>query len=146
MATLIQFSKNIRKRGSQIQNAGTRMVKAGASRTLTALVMRSPVKTGKLVSNWRVGIGGQTRAVIKPYSPGKKGETASANRSAALANGLARIKSVRGTSGVGLETAIYINNNTPYLGIVNSKPPHAGFVEAALQEARAEITAIRIFV
>lgn len=157
MATLAQFSQNIRKRGSQIENAGTRFTKAVAKRALRALVLATPVDTGRARSNWRVGIGAPTSAVIDPYSPGKKlgiGERANAN--AAIAAGLARINSVRGASGRGggLQTAIYINNNTPYIGnLPNGKglndgySPQAapGFIEAALLEARSVLPTLRVF-
>lgn len=155
MATLAQFSQNIRKRGSQIENAGTRFTKAVAKRALRALVLATPVDTGNARSNWRVGIGAPTRAEIEPYSPGKKlgiGERANAN--AAIAAGLARINSVRGVSGRGLETAIYINNNTPYIGNLPngkglndgySKQAPPGFIEAALLEARSVLPNLRVF-
>lgn len=155
MATLAQFSQNIRKRGSQIENAGTRFTKAVAKRALRALVLATPVDTGNARSNWRVGVGAPTRAEIEPYAPGKKlgiGERANAN--AAIAAGLARINSVRGVSGRGLETAIYINNNTPYIGNLPngkglndgySKQAPPGFIEAALLEARSVLPNLRVF-
>lgn len=157
MATLAQFSQNIRKRGSQIENAGTRFTKAVAKRALRALVNATPVDTGRARSNWRVGIGASPTAVIEPYSPGKKlgiGERANAN--AAIATGLARINSVRGASGAGggLQTAIYIANNTPYIGnLPNGKglndgyspQASAGWIEEKLMEARAIIPTLRVF-
>lgn len=155
MATLAQFSQNIRKRGSQIENAGTRFTKAVAKRALRALVNATPVDTGRARSNWRVGIGAPTRAEIEPYAEGKKlGISERANANAAIAAGLARINSVRGVSGRGLETAIYINNNTPYIGNLPngkglndgySKQAPPGFIEAALLEARSVLPNLRVF-
>lgn len=157
MATLAQFSQNIRKRGSQIENAGTRFTKAVAKRALRALVNATPVDTGRARSNWRVGIGAPTSAVIEPYSPGKKlglGERSNAN--AAIAAGLARINSVRGKSGAGggLQTSIYINNNTAYIGnlpngrgLNDGASPQAGpgWIEASLLEAQAILPTLRVF-
>ena len=157
MATLAQFSRNIRKRGSQIENAGTRFTKAVAKRALRALVLATPVDTGRARSNWRVGIGASATAVIEPYAPGKKlGISEGANAGAAIAAGLARINSVRGASGRGggLQTAIYISNNTPYIGNLPngrglndgySKQAPAGFIEAALLEARSVLPTLRVF-
>lgn len=157
MASLAQFSRNIRKRGSQIENAGTRFTKAVAKRALRALVAATPVDTGRARSNWRVGIGAPTRAEIEPYSPGKKlGINERANASATIAAGLARIDSVRGVSGRGggLKTAIYINNNTPYIGNLPngkglndgySKQAPPGFIELALMEARSVLSGLRVF-
>lgn len=157
MASLAQFSRNIRKRGSQIENAGTRFTKAVAKRALRALVLATPVDTGRARSNWRVGVGASTTAEIEPYSPGKKlgiGERSNAN--AAIAAGLARINSVRGVSGQGggLQTAIYITNNTPYIGNLPngrglndgfSPQASAGFIQAALLEAREVLPTLRVF-
>lgn len=155
MGSLVQFSKNIRKRGRQVENAGTRFTKAVAKRALRALVTTTPVDTGNARSNWRVGIGASTSAEIPPYAPGKKlgiGETA--NAGAAISAGIARINSVRGKSGVGLTTAIYITNNTGYIGnLPNGKGLNdgyspqapAGFIEAALADSTSAIRNLRVF-
>ena len=157
MATLAQFSQNIRKRGSQIENAGTRVVKAVSKRALRALVWATPVDEGVARSNWRVGIGASTSSVISAYSPGKKlGIGERSNGNAAIAAGLARINSVRGASGRGggLQTAIYITNNTDYIGNLSngrglndgfSPQAPANFIETALQEADSVIRNFRVF-
>lgn len=157
MATLAQFSQNIRKRGSQIENAGTRVVKAVSKRALRALVAATPVDEGTARSNWRVGIGASTRGVISAYAPGKKlGIGESSNANAAIAAGIARINGVRGVSGRGggLQTAIYITNNTEYIGNLSngkglndgySPQAPAGFIEVAVAEARETIRNFRVF-
>lgn len=148
MATLIQFSKNIRKRGSQLENSSTRLVKNMAKRCLRSLVQGTKVDKGVARSNWRVGIGSPTRKVIPAYRPYPKGSKANglgasetANASAAVSAGIARINAVRGRKGSGLETAIYISNHIPY--------PKAAFptglVESATLEARQEIKGFRVF-
>lgn len=155
---MAQFSQNIRKRGSQIENAGTRFVKATAKRALRLLVEATPVDTGAARSNWRVGIGASARSAIGPYSPGKKlgiGERSNAN--AAIAAGIARINSVRGVSGRGggLKTAIYVSNALDYVGNLPggrglndgySKQAPAYFIETALSEATSAIANMRVFV
>ena len=158
MATLVQFSQNIRKRGSQIENAGTRFVKATASRCLRSLVNATPVDTGAARSNWRVGIGAPARSKIGPYSPGKKlGSGERTNANAAIAAGLARIKSVSGVSGRGggLKTAIYITNALDYVGHLPNNKGHndgaskqapAYFIEAAISESVNGIRNLRVFV
>lgn len=148
MATLAQFSRNIRRRGSQVENSATRIVKATSKRALRSLVQGTKVDKGVARSNWRVGIGAPTRSVIPAYSPHPKGSKGSglgmaesANANAAISAGLARINSVRGVSGRGLETAIYISNHIPY-------PQTAfpsGMVDVALLEARLEIAGFRVF-
>lgn len=148
MATLAQFSRNIRRQGSQIENSATGLTKAVAKRALRSLVKNTPADKGVARSNWRVGIGAPTRVVISAYSPGRKlgiGETSNAN--AAIGAGIARINTVKGTNR-GLATSIYISNAVPYIGDLNngsSTQVGAGFVERALLEAELEIAGFRLF-
>lgn len=150
MATLAQFSQNIRKRGSQIENAGTRFVKATAKRALKALVNATPVDTGRARSNWRVGIGASVRSPIGTYGSG-------ASAKAAISAGFARINSVRGVSGAGggLKTAIYISNPLDYPGHLPnnkglndgaSKQAPAYYIETAIAESTSAIQNMRVFV
>ena len=145
MATLAQFSRNIRKRGSQIENSATRIVKTAAKRTLRSLILGTKVDKGVARSNWRVGLGAPTRAVIKAYSPyprgskgGGSGMSETANATAAIAAGTARINSLRGKE---LKTAIYITNAIPYAK--QAFPP--GMVKTAVLEASIAIRNFRIF-
>lgn len=145
----LQFSKSIRRRGRQFENSATALVRAVAKRGLRALVYNTKADTGKARSNWRVGIGAPTSAVIKPYSPYPKGSKAdgqgigeTANAQAAIAAGRARINSVRGVSGVGLKTGIFISNNVDYI----DKALLPGALEVASAEARSAVRGFRLFV
>lgn len=143
MASAAQFSQNIRKRSSQIKNGSIRLVKQVSNAALRNLVLATPVDKGVTRSNWRVGIGAPTRATIPAYSPGKKlGIGERANASATIAVGKSRINAVRVGAG-GLETSIYIANNSPAIDQLNingrSKQNSAGFVQRALLEARVEV-------
>ncbi len=144
----LQFSKNIRRRGRQVENAATAVVKSLAKRALRSLVFNTKADTGKTRSNWRVGIGAPTRSVIDPYAPYPKGSKAggqgiseTANAQAAISAGNARINSVRGVSGVGLKTGIFISNNVDYLD--NALVP--GAIEASIVEARSALRGFRVF-
>lgn len=144
----LQFSKNIRRRGRQFENGATELVRRMAKRTLRSLVYNTKADTGKARSNWRVGIGAPTRSVIDPYSPYPKGSKAdgagineSANAQAAISAGNARINSVRGISGAGLKTGIFISNNVDYI----QKAVVPGGLEASIVEARAEVRGFRLF-
>lgn len=148
MADLFQFSKNIRRRGRQIENSASEAVRVMARRTLRSLVLNTKADTGKARSNWRVGVGAAPTAVIDPYSPFPKGSKAggaglaeTANANAAIAAGNARINSVRGVSGVGLKTAVIIANNVPYL----DKALVPGGVEISIREAQAALRGFRVF-
>jgi hypothetical protein len=144
----VQFSKNIRKRGRQVVNSSSNLTRRMAVKTLKSLVHSTKVDTGLARSNWRVGLGNPTSAVIEPYFKYPKhskaqgqgiGETANAR--ATIDAGRARINSVRGVSGVGLKTAIYISNNVPYI----DKAMNGGAVEVAVLEARNELRSFRVF-
>lgn len=145
----LQFSKNIRRRGRQFENSSSELVRQMAKRALRSLVQNTKVDKGVARSNWRVGIGAPTRSVIGAYTPYPKGSKAngmgiseSANAQAAIAAGNARINAVRGISGVGLKTAIYISNNTPYI----DKALVGGGVEVSIVEAQAVLRSFRFFV
>ena len=97
------------KRSRRLFEEGAdKMHSDGGRAILRHLTDATRVDTGKAVSNWRVGIGQPTRAVIEAYQAGKKGSTAGANRSMALGAGLARIS----TKKPGNE--IFISNNVDY--------------------------------
>lgn len=150
MASLAQFSKNIRKRGSQVENGSTALVRAVSKRALRALVRTTPVDKGVARSNWRVGIGGPPTATISAYAPGRHlGINEQANAAAAIAAGVARINSFSPGQGRRLQTAIYITNNVLYIEALNNgrspqTPP--GFIDAAMVEATAVIPNFRYFV
>ena len=145
MATLAQFSRNIRKRGSQVENSSKRIVQEVSKRSLRALVNGTKADKGVARSNWRVGLGAPTRAVIAAYSPYPKGSKANgqgmgerANANAAINAGLARINSL--PSGP-LQTSVYISNAIPYGR--TAFPP--GMVASAVQEGRLALLGFRVF-
>lgn len=149
MASLAQFSRNIRKRGSQIENAGTEITKRAAKTFLRSVVLGTPVDKGVARSNWRVGIGARTRSVIPAYAPGRKlGISETANARAAISAGVARINSVRGAGRSGLATSIYVSNNVDYIGGLESgriSSQNKGFIARARDEAILAIRSFRIF-
>lgn len=151
MATLLQFSRNIRKLGSRIENNSLRLTKRVAKRTLTSLVEGTPVDEGVARSNWRVSLGNPTRAIIPAYAPGKKlGIGERTNARAALAAGFAqinllRVGAKRGTGQAG--TALFITNAIPYLdrlrnGYSGQQPND--WVQQAFLEAQAEVQQTRL--
>lgn len=151
MATLLQFSRNIRKRGSQIENNALNLTKRVAKRALTSLVEGTPVDKGVARSNWRVSLGNPTRSVIPAFAPGRKlGIGERQNARAAIQAGFATINQLRigakfGTGQAG--TAVFITNAIPYLDRLRAG--HSGqqpndWVQVALMEAQAEIAGVRL--
>lgn len=148
MANLAQFSQNIRKIGSGIENESVALVKQVAKSSLRELVQSTPVDTGKARSNWRVSLVNRTFAVIEPYFPGKHlgiGEIQNANATIAVGNAV--INQLRaGPSRRGAGSAVYITNNVEYIDDLNrgtSKQVASQFIERALAVARKEIRNFR---
>lgn len=151
MATLMQFSRNIRKIGSRIENNSVALTKRVAKKALTSLVEGTPVDKGVARSNWRVSLTNPTSAVIEAYSPGKKlGISERRNAKAAIAEGKSVIDrlskdSKRGTNQAG--SAVYISNSIPYLDKLRngySKQQPNDWVSQALLEAQEEIPRARL--
>jgi len=151
VATLLQFSRNIRKHGSRIENNSVTLVKRVAKRALTSLVEGTPVDEGVARSNWRVSLGNPTRSVIPAFAPGKKlGIGERQNARAAIQAGFAtinqlRVGAKRGTGQAG--SAVFITNSIPYLDRLRNG--HSGqqpndWVQVAFQEAQSEIAGARL--
>lgn len=101
--------KDLRRSNRLVEDGANRMHTRAAKAMLAACIDRTPVDTGKAVSNWRVGVGQPTRVEIEAYSPGKFGSTETANRQAALQAGLARIETKQP------KQEIFISNLVSYL-------------------------------
>jgi len=149
MASLFQFSKNMRRRGRQVENAATGVTRAAVGAALVAVVQGTPADKGVARSNWRIGLGAPATAVIPAYAPGKKlGRGETANAGAAIAAGKARLALPLGSAGGGLKTAVYLSNNVPYIEKLNggsSTQAAKGFVETAIFAAVGAIRGFRVF-
>ena len=146
MPTMLQFSRNIRKRGNQIQNSSAKLTKKTAKVALRSLVDGTPVDKGVARSNWRVSLDNSTSSVIPAYSPGKSlGIGERSNAQATIASGIAKIDLLtvgakRGTGQAG--TAVFITNSIPYLDKLRSgySPQQPDdWVNSALLEAQAVV-------
>jgi hypothetical protein len=151
MTTMLQFSRNIRKIGSKIENNALEVVKKTSKKALRSLVLGTPVDTGQARSNWRVSIGNPTSSVIPPYAPGKHlGISERANAQTAISKGIATINTLRvgkkrGTGQAG--QALYITNAIPYLTklrLGSSTQQPNDWVRTALIEALVTIQSTRI--
>lgn len=148
MSTFAQFSQNIRKRGSNIENGAARMVRAVGKSTLKLLVYKTPVDKGVARSNWRVSIGQMTYAKIPAYSPGRHlGLSERANANAAIAVGFAKIEQLRPGRGNPLGSALYITNNAPYIERLNdgySPQAGPGYINDCVVKAKTVIGNFRL--
>lgn len=151
MATMLQFSRNIRKLGSRIENNSVRLTKKVAKRTLVSLIEGTPVDKGVARSNWRVSLGSPTRAVIPANNPGKRlGISERANATSTRIAGFAVINRLK----VGLKRglgqagqALFITNSIPYLDKLrrgHSAQQPNDWVKDAFLEAQSEIASARL--
>lgn len=143
MAGLPEFNRRIRLYANKAGELGDVATKAASSAVLRNLADRTPVDEGIAVSNWQVGLGSAPSGEIAAYSPGSKGSTASANRSAMLSAGLAKIASYQSGSG----QAIHIVNNAKHIGELNrghSQQAPADFIQTAVLAGRRAVQNLRV--
>lgn len=98
-----------------------------------ALVLGTPVDTGRARSNWQVSLGQPAAGERDPYAAGQAlGINEGANAQAAIAQGAGVI----GSRSEG--QSVFISNNLPYIERLNdgwSAQAPAGFVEDAVLKA-----------
>lgn len=132
MPSLNDFSRRITVRGRGIAENTDRLVRKVALAADQAVVMGTPVDTGRARSNWIAQIGSAPSGTIEPYAPGEAGSTTGANSQAAIDQAEAVI------SGYNNGQEIHITNNLPYIQRLNdgySAQAPANFVEQAVAEA-----------
>lgn len=103
-----------------------RTVKRVALAVDQAVVLATPVDTGRARSNWIAQIGDPARRTVEPYAEGNAGGSAEG----ALSQASHEIDRFR------LGQDIYISNNLPYIERLNqghSAQAPAGFVEEAVE-------------
>lgn len=108
-----------------------------------AVVLGTPVDTGRARSNWQVNLDAPAAGTRDAYVPGKEGSTKGPNAQAAIDQGSSVISRYKGGQ------VIHITNNLAYIGRLNegwSAQAPAGFVEAAVLSGVAQIRGARILV
>lgn len=142
MATLGQFADRMDRRAARVEENTNRRVRRIALAIFTELVVQTPVDTGRARSNWVVSLDHATNdPPFSPYAPGKDGNTAAANASAAIQIGTASMSDRRP------EQDIYIVNNLPYIeALADGWSPQAppGWVENAIQYGTAAGSGIKV--
>lgn len=121
MAELGDLNGILKKSGQTVAENADRLVRRCALAVDAALVLATPVDTGRARANWQVEIGQPASGVVEPADQSGQG---------AIAAGKQVIESYKGGS------SINITNNLPYIERLNegwSKQAPAGFVEQAVQ-------------
>lgn len=141
--SLSDFQRRIRIRAASIARSTDAAVRKVALAVDQAVVMATPVDTGRARANWIVSLGQAGGTVIEAYAPGEGGNTAGANTQAALAQGGSVIAGYQG----GRNHQIHITNNLPYIQRLNdgwSTQAPANFVERAVQDGVTALGSAKI--
>lgn len=120
MADLRSFANKMRDISSAIEHAAGEMTRRTAVAVDTAVVMATPVDTGRARANWQAGIGAPVEGTTEDVSESGAG---------AIAEASSKIAGYKGGS------VIHITNNLPYIQALNdghSAQAPAGFVEHAV--------------
>lgn len=132
MANLDEFSEIIARLGRQVEQNALLVVRRVALAADQAVVVATPVDTGRARSNWLVTIDAPDPREIPPYSQ----DDGAGSARAAVAQGQAAIAAFAAGN-----RAIYITNNLPYIERLNqgsSAQAPASFVQqAVIMAARA---------
>lgn len=129
MAGPKEFERNMRKRARNVEQGAAQAVRKAALAIDAAVVLATPVDTGRARSNWQVSLNAPPGNTLPAYSPGAGGNTGSANAQAALQQGADTVARSRPGD------SIWITNNLPYIGRLNnghSAQAPAGFVQKAI--------------
>ena len=141
MASPDVFARRMREIGERVESNADKTVKQTALAIDQAVVLASPLDTGRFRSNWRVGLGARVEGEIDAYSPGSGGSTTAANTQGAL---------VHAQGQVALRTPgqdIWISNTLPYGPRLNdgySRQAPAGFVETAVRKGAEAVRQARL--
>lgn len=129
MAELGDLNGILKKAGNTIAENADRLTRRCALAIDAAVVLATPVDTGRARANWQVEIGSPASGTVDPTD--KSGQ-------AALDAGKKVIEGYKSGD------AIYITNNLPYIERLNdgwSAQAPAGFVEQAINVGTAAIAA-----
>lgn len=122
----------------EIETNAARIMREAAGSVHEVVVERTPVDTGRAISNWIISIGSRAGHTRTPLVPGRKGSTAFENRAWAVDRGRRKLSLFDDPM-----RRIVISNNLDYIQKLNSgssRQAPAGFVEAGVV---AGVTSIR---
>lgn len=123
MSDLGTFAKRIRKIGSNIEKNADEAVRRCALAVDSAVVLATPVDTGRARGNWQVELNTPAQGTPDNLSPSGR---------EAIEAGKAKIAAYKGGT---KQASVNITNNLPYIGKLNdghSAQAPAGFVEKAI--------------
>lgn len=123
------FKERMKERGERVVRNANQLKRKAALACDAAVVLATPVDTGRARSNWQASLNAPAGSTIEPYATGSQGSSAGQNAQAAIEQGKGVIGQAQSGDG------IYITNNLPYIGRLNdgySAQAPAGFVQEAV--------------
>lgn len=136
MADLRGFARRMGILGERVESNADRIVRKVALVVDAAVVLQTPVDTGRARVNWQVELGGPAGGTLPAPQGGNAAQVAIDAGKATIA---------QHKSG----QAIHITNNLPYIGRLNdgsSAQAPAGFVETAIHQGVAAVRGASILV
>lgn len=133
---MAKLAKNLRENAKVITRKAALAVD-------TAVVLATPVDTGRARANWQVRLAEPAQGLVDSFPEGKEGSTGGPAAQAAIAQGKAVIEGFQGG------TSIHVTNNLPYIGKLNdgwSAQAPAGFVQKAILKGVAAVKGARAIV
>lgn len=137
MATSDQFAKAIQLYADGLRTTVPQIVRKTALAIDQAVVLATPVDTGRARANWLVSVDAPKLDEIPPYAEGKEGSTAGPNAQGAIDQGQAAIAEFGPDN-----KSIHITNNVPYIGALNegsSAQAPANFIQQAIDAGIAVV-------
>lgn len=133
MTTFKGFAKKMNQVSKNFEANSERILIRMAEGFTKKVIERTPVDTGRAVSNWTISIGSPQLTLKAPFVPGKKGSTAEANRRAA------EVEAKKVAATYVSKSQVWVTNVTPYIVDLENgsskKAPQGiidfGFLEAA---------------
>jgi hypothetical protein len=131
MATFKQAAKNIRNVAKNVSENADIVVRKVALAIDQALVLSTPVDTGRARANWQVNVAAPATDVVTSFPAAAEGDVVGLPGVSGTFAMQAAIANTKGYSGGG----IFIANNLPYIIPLNnghSKQAEPGWVENAI--------------
>lgn len=141
MDGLLGLAKRMADIGANVERNAPKLVRKVALAVDAAVVIATPVDTGRARSNWIVETGKPATVTIEPYVPGAFGSTGPANVAAQLEHAKKILAHVKNGE------SVYISNNLHYIGKLNdgwSAQAPAGYVESAVRAAATAIAGSQV--
>ena len=135
------FKKRINDIANGVEKNADTMMRKTVITVASAVVLRTPVDTGRARANWRTNIGGPLVAPVTSFPVGKKGSSGAAAAGQAINDANTKMNGYKGGA------PVYLSNNLPYIGRLNqghSKQAPAGFVESAIAAGLRAIRSARL--